>query len=299
MIKIKIFTDFCTTNEATNKYNNILGLCNNKYKNKFEFVTNNDYSHAIIINCPMPKLTIPKENVIGLFHEPVGIQHIVNNDFWLILKDKFIKYVKKYVKLYIIPQYAEILNKPFTNYYPFLWHDNERHNYNKSRIKKHIMSIIVSEKMFYTGHKYRFVLIKRIIESNMDIHIYGKGCKCIHPYKPDPRLKGIFKDKEPYENYLYQIVIENNQQVNYITEKYTNCLCYNTIPIYWGGININKYFGNNCCYILEKNIQNDFNKIKEIYNNPKKYMLDVKNAKKELFFGKCYLPNLICKEFQL
>ena len=143
------------------------------------------------------------------------------------------------------------------------------------------MSIIVSEKMFYTGHKYRFALIKRIIESNMDIHIYGKGCKCIHPYKPETRLKGIFKDKEPYENYLYQIVIENNQQVHYITEKYTNCLCYNTIPIYWGGININKYFGNNHKILWNK----------KYFGGDKKRVLNIARLKKLGFKHEINLEN--------
>ena len=77
-------------------------------------------------------------------------------------------------------------------------------------------------------------LIKNL-ETNLDIHIYGRGCE---EYGNDERIKGRFEDKEPYENYLYHIVIENESQEHYISEKILNCYSYDTIPIYWGCKNI-------------------------------------------------------------
>ena len=73
MIKIKCFSTFCSSK-----------LCKEKFElmdkhQLFEFYgvgkkylisEDDDYTHAIILNTAMPKLNIPKENVLGLACEP-------------------------------------------------------------------------------------------------------------------------------------------------------------------------------------------------------------------------------------
>ena len=59
---------------------------------------------------------------------------------------------------------------------------------------------MVSEKTDAPGHKYRHALVKKILDTDLEIDIYGRGCKY---YKDDKRIKGEFEDCDLYKNYLY------------------------------------------------------------------------------------------------
>ena len=67
----------------------LISICINTsdlYNNKVILTNDDNYTHAIIINTCMPKLNIPKENVIGISHEPY---------IWLFInknKQVFIEY---------------------------------------------------------------------------------------------------------------------------------------------------------------------------------------------------------------
>src|SRR5688572_12757006 len=58
----RIFSDFATSECCNQNYNRDAHLLGYK---ELAFTTKEDYTHAILINKAMPKLTIPKENVIG------------------------------------------------------------------------------------------------------------------------------------------------------------------------------------------------------------------------------------------
>ena len=100
--------------------------------------------------------------------------------------------------------------------------------------KEFKISTIVGNKNITTGHQLRQKLLHENF-SNVSYYVSNSG---VHPGKP---LVGPSKFKT-FQNYQYQIVIENSQQKNYFSEKLGDCLITKTIPIYWGCPNISEYF---------------------------------------------------------
>lgn len=282
-LKIKVFSNYCSDSEILNAYKKVFLNGVNTYKN-LKFVDDDSYTHAIILNTVMPTLKIPKENVIGLSYEPLP---------FLGLTDKFLEYAKKFISEYRLSFSNLNLPKNFVSKYSFMTHKQERQNYLNNILpeKKGKMAIWCSYKTYSSGHKYRHSLIEKILELKLPIDIWGNGCE---RYKGD-NVKGKFED-EPYKNYEYCISIENYETDDYISEKLLDCLCFNTIPVYLGARNVDKYFGD-CCIKLTENIDKDIEIIKAIIqNSPKK---DLSFARKQLFEGDCYLPEYLHKIFNL
>ena len=122
----------------------------------------------------MPKLTIPKENVIGLAQEPIP---------FLSLNDEFIKYAQKHIGKYYVSDKCN-LPEPFIEGNSFLCYARPI----LDTYKPKLMSIMVSQKMYAPGHIYRHELVKKILQTNLPIDIWGRGC---YHYK-DSRIKGTF-----------------------------------------------------------------------------------------------------------
>ena len=83
MFIIKIFSDFCDSTTCKMNFEKICHSNNLDFYglNKKVYITDeNDYTHAIILNKAMPKLNIPKQNVIGLAFEPFELLNI-NQEF--------------------------------------------------------------------------------------------------------------------------------------------------------------------------------------------------------------------------
>lgn len=295
LIRIKFLCSFTSNTKFFENFLNNYNIINYTYKN-IRFVNDDSYTHLVIIN----KLTdynikyienknICKENIVGFSYEP--FYFLEKN-----LKQKDVLNIIKYSSEYTINKTKILNHNVFKNEYQFLSHAWKKHII-KDNIKKRKfnMSIIVSWKKETIGHKYRHILIKKILNTNMDIHIYGNGCK---QYGNDKRIKGSFKELEPYKDYKFHICIENIPNTDYyISEKFTNCIVTNSIPIYYGATEVDNIFGKNCCYKLCGDIDKDLKIISDIYNNVNKYIINLDEAKKELFQGKASLPEYLYKKF--
>ena len=80
---------------------------------------------------------------------------------------------------------------------------------------------------------------------------------------------GKFEDAEPFEDYFFSICIENHICNHYFSEKIMTPLMYNCTPIYLGCKNIDSYVEN--VIKLNGNLEDDFNNIIKIINNPEIY----------------------------
>lgn len=240
-MKIKIFSSFCSSEDAFEVFNRIFSDCS-----EIEYTIDDDYTHAIILNTAMPELKCPKENVIGLAYEPI---------FFLFLNDDFINYVVKNVGIYYI---GERYNLPseFVEKYSYMWHTPVPTTISP---KTKLMSIIISKKDISPNHRYRRELTVELLRRNFPIDVWGNGCSLI---KGSDRIKGEFNESEPYDGYLYTIAIENYIHPHYFSEKLTNALVHKTIPLYLGASSIDEYFPG---YIIK--LTGELNKdINIIYN---------------------------------
>jgi hypothetical protein len=256
-----------------------------QYKS-IKFVTEN-YTHAVIINTVMPNLNIPKENVLGLAFEP---------PVFLNITPKFYEYAKKHIGEYYIG--TSNLSPPFKSHFAFMTFAQEpdvylRDNYMKNITpeKKGVVSIWCSHKKQLFGHRYRHQLIKKILEKNLNVDIWGRGCD---EYKGE-NVKGSFI-YEPYKDYKYCITIENCETDDYISEKFLNCIALNTIPIYLGAKNVDKYFGD-CSIKLSGEIDKDIKLIENIIKDlPEK---DLTEARSKLFEKECYFPEFLLNKWKV
>lgn len=146
---------------------------------------------------------------------------------------------KKYINLshflhwrfYKILTKSETLLKNIKNGIFFLYGNTFIKDVNSIKINKtHLLSLIASKKKNLEGHKLRHTIVDYIRDNNFEADIMGRGYKA-------------FEHKEDgLAPYFYSIVIENNQESNYFTEKLIDCFLCETVPIYWGAPNIENFF---------------------------------------------------------
>ena len=266
---IKLFSDFTTPTELKKMYENICQVDKLDYygEDKEIYITDGeDYTHALIFNNATPVLNdIPKENVIGLANEPplyLARMFTYNN---------FMEYAKKNIHKYFMGDNS-FHKEPFIEKYSYMV---QLAPLPHIPMKNKFMSFIVSQKSLMAigeGYKYRLDILTYILNSNLPIDIYGRICKSIN--KEDERIKGEFKDYEPYENYQFHICIENFRTNAYVSEKVINPLLTNTTPIYLGCRNIDKYFGDNVIQ-MSGDLQKDMMLINDIVINPEKYQKNI------------------------
>jgi len=253
--RIRIFSAFCDSTNCKSVYERLCqtDLMPNYGADKDIYITDDEnYTHAILMNCPIVDLNIPKKNVAGIAFEPPQ---------FLKVNNEFSQYAEKHVGRYLIGDSAG-LPKEFINKYAFMWHLTPPR---REPVKDRLMSIMVSQKTEAPGHLYRHELVRAILETDLDIHIYGRGSQF---YNGDPRVKGEFNDDEPYEQYHFHICIENFQTEAYTSEKYTNAVLWGTTPIYWGARTT--LFPENTI-VLSGDIIKDIILIRDIVNNPAQY----------------------------
>lgn len=282
-MKIKVFSSFCSSEEAMKAYNNVCQISEN---NLIEFVSGDNYTHAIIQNDVMPQLSVSKDKVLGLSFEPYIFQQN-------IFHNKFIEYVKNNIGCYCIGTTGK-LNAPFTSHYTYQWHKWQRPHEFIEYDKKNRMSIVLSDKLMTKSHIYRHQLVQTILKTDMDIHIWGRGCRL---HGNDKRIKGSFTGDEPYKSYEYTIAIENNPEDYNITEKFTDAIGYGCKVIYYGAPKINDVFGLKCCVKLVGNLDIDMGIITKVYENG--VDIDVSSVKHQLFHGKGYLPYFLFHHFKV
>ena len=77
------------------------------------------------------------------------------------------------------------------------------------------------------------------------------------------------KKFEKLKDYKFSLAVENSHEKYYISEKFYDCILTNTIPIYYGCINIKDYWPENGYILLNdiKDYKSVISKINEINNN--------------------------------
>lgn len=259
---IKFFSSFCTSAVASDGFKEMYHLNEDPNYNKlYKFTEDDDYTDVIILNTAMPNINIKKENVIGLAHEPLEFLNLTN---------AFIEYAKKYIGKYYIGDTRRLnLPLPFIEQYSYMFHNKVPKTI---FIKKKCMSIILSSKYFLEGHKYRHTLTHELLKLDLNVDIYGGGCYLYNKFN-NSKVKGTFEagNLEPYRDYYFHIAIENTKTPHYFSEKIINPLLCNTNVLYLGCDNIHKYFDSSYVSLLDGNLNNDLNLIKEICENPLKY----------------------------
>ena len=282
-MRIRFFSDFCSSESCKQEYEEMcrVNQMASYGPDKRLYITlNQTYTHAILLNCPIvPTISVPPERVLGLAFEPIP---------YLRLSYDFIRFAEKFIGagLYYIGHiHPNLTGAVFKEHHGFMWHVTrpqvppslEEKYYKSEASQRNKISIIVSKKMKAPGNAYRHKLATFILINNLPIDIWGNGTEMHSKRFPNHKnIKGPFKDKEPYESYALSICIENYRHPHYFSEKITNCLVYNTTPVYLGCIEIDTYFLGQVIH-LTGDIKMDANMLVHMSKSPSNYIREIKH----------------------
>jgi hypothetical protein len=252
-----------------------------EYKN-IKIVIDDSYTHAVLFGIPRIDLKIPKENVIGIQCEPFEIYDLFG--------------YQDYIESHISTYYCSVRNldsKKFkegiTYLAPYPLKEIEK-NYKKTKL----ISMVASDKGFLPGHRLRHGVIRELLNSDLNIDIYGRNIQYMYN---DPRVKGTIENKKdamiPYQ---YTISIEN--VYDFISEKLYDPIIFDCIPFYWGDMNkVSSY--KNSVISLPHNPKEIVNLIKQIiqYNNSNEIINEVKRFKNDILNHQFNLAEFIWKNF--
>lgn len=281
-MKIKFFANYDRSENLLKRF-----MANyDVYDEVIQFTTEEDYDFAVVFNRTDQKIR-DKAKIITVIQEPSWSPVHSNNQFlttsdYLIIHDH-----KLFENLYQIELGKKIFEVPSHMFY----HDHVDKSFfvNRGEVQKtKKLSMIVSSMAMDIGnYGKRLRLLRRILASDLDIDIYGKGFNI-----SDERFKGMVEFKHsallPYE---YSIAIENSNEKNYITEKFVDCVLCNSIPIYNGAPNISEVYNKKYFHTIDLDSATIINDIREIIKNPAPKQ-DLNNNK-ELYFNRLNLYQLI------
>jgi len=215
------------------------------YKQSITVTQGDDYTHALLFNCVMPNdshfAALPRHRIVGFAHEPLPLLLHMAPPAW-------VDYVKRFVGTYYVGD--EQLGAPFRGGQLFLMHNQSSQSSMKQQpVKTRFCSLVLSHKKMLPGHRYRHELADAILQTNLPVDIYGRGCdEYRRKYPYDTRIRGAFPQTPeavhgvvPYADYNYSICIENSQSGHYFTEKIINPLLYGARPLYLGCQHIEDY----------------------------------------------------------
>ncbi|WP_442587828.1 glycosyltransferase family 10 domain-containing protein [Pedobacter sp. AW31-3R] len=233
MVKIKFFSDYAGSADLLSRFKANYDV----YDQQIGYTLNDDYHYAVVFNRAKEQIK-PWAKIITVIQEPSWspahqIQTFLTNSDYLIIHDPAL-----FEEVYQIKLGGKVIESPSFMFY------HDRVDYKMFRFaeqtpKEKKLSIILSGKNYkFRNYSKRIDLLVKILESDLDIDIYGRQFTV-----DDPRFKGEldFKHKGlfPYE---YSIAIENSDEKNYISEKFFDCIICNTTPIYHGAPNIKKVY---------------------------------------------------------
>lgn len=144
---------------------------------------------------------------------------------------------------------------------------------NKNLYKKtKLTSFIGSNKIYCIGHSYRQQMISKYkdVVDHYGRGFYGKELPWTYienNVEESGKLIGL-------KDYMFSIVMENDNYDDIFCEKITDCFAAGTIPVYWGTKNIKNYFDINGIIILDDKFEINmltkeiyYSKIEHIKNN--------------------------------
>jgi len=258
-MKIKFFADY---ERPVNLLKRVIANYD-IFDDDLTFTTGNDYNFAVVFNNTKEVLS-QKARIITVMQEPTWSDINRSNPF-LTYSDHIIIHDRAlFENFFQIQLGGHVIESPSYMFF----HDQVDHSFFKGTEelpKSKKLSIILSSLKFETGnYGKRLKLLRKILSSDLDIDIYGRGLNV-----NDDRYLGELKYKHtgliPYE---YSIALENCNERNYITEKFFDCSLCNTVPIYNGAPNIGEVYNDKYFRLIDLNSQDVIDQIKDVIRDP-------------------------------
>jgi len=312
-MKIKFVSNFADSNSLKQRVL-IDSIDEDNFNPRLEITDDSDYDYMIILNGSPEMYKSPKEKNIAFIMEPSWstnyYRDLPDHCFKVfthrpeIFGSKINKYIGRSPRAKILT--AKIFGVlPNVIYHPTFNFLNDSHpksgslsreifkgDNNFEKLKK--LSIIISNiysldksKNYYKRHH----LIKKILQSNLQIDIFGIGWKI-----SDPRYKGAAPDKRTaLKDYEYSIVIQNCNERGYLPDPISECLCNNTVPIYHGCSNIDEIYHPKSFIKFDPMRKTAIEELKHIVNQPNQIFKEFVLESKRRYLEEYNLYNFLKK----
>jgi hypothetical protein len=275
-MKIKFVANY---DNDLNIYKSILNCFKLTQQEKQMLTYEEHYEYLGIFNGYRGEIKTKRDNVFGFLQEPIGN---INYDRNLhhYCKKIFCQSSEMFKpNTGVIENHLCMFYSSHTTYH----HTNFDDNFNKPKNLCIFMSGISSpnnSKWVNSNYSKRLNLLNKILSSDLDIDIYGRGLNIA-----DSRYKGSPDNKhEILKQYRYSIAIENCCENNYVSEKFFDCILNNTVPLYYGCPNIDKIFNSASYETLDLDNKNIIQDIKNlILNDNFKYKNSILEDKEKYF----------------
>jgi hypothetical protein len=292
MKKIRLTCSWCSDQALYDRFSRVYTNQNNKQS--FEFTLDNNFDYLVIINGPTYNINFPKEKTLGVIMEPFNsptvklykhhLEQLCNHIIWHYRVDsaQYIFYPG------LLPYHMDYNIGNNLDYYL-------NTNFKKTKLCSLITSFNSTDSFPGCIYSQRVNFVKQILATNLDIDIYGNNWE--HSGITDSRIKGTLNNKlDGLKDYKFSIAIENSVEKNYFTEKLTDCILTNTIPIYFGCPNIEKHFKTNPFFNLVDLDKRGLLQLEDILNNK-----SINNAvfDKNIMLNKYNLCVALAKYFEL
>lgn len=257
-----------------------------KYSNNITY--QDDYTHLVILNyVDNNRYRVNKENTYGIVIEPYWSENFDKN---------MLSYCKKIVT-YQPDKYdtARTIYCPLIgthrlydanpdgsgeiNCTPSTTKNVLAKSINKNKKLSIIVSNIPNDSRSFANYRKRELLTRNLLNSDLDFDMYGRGWNI-----NDSRYKGPLQNKiNGIIDYEYTICLENSPISGNISEKFIDAVLCNTIPIYNGHRDIEKFYPNSCEYLEYDG--KEIERIKSIINNGKTYKDYSLESAKDLYLN--------------
>jgi len=249
-VRVKMIGNWCSSEQLCKEWSN---MCHEGYKwNHIEMTASDEaVDYYVIINYPRkkpmgeekeeepePEMDTYKPEKTIVFQMEPWIQDPSKHWGVKTWEEWSIPDPAKFFKVFT--HKTHLNNVQWQIEYPF--HDKPVDN----TVKKNQVATICSDKKFDTGHVLRINFIKFIQENKITeteerrlLDVYGK-----ENYHHLKNYVGAVKEENKYNvyaNYKYCLAVENNNELNYATEKIWESILCESLCFYWGCPNLEEY----------------------------------------------------------
>jgi hypothetical protein len=254
-IKIKLYWLY-TPSDILIKFIQRLFNCYEGYKNLI-FITNDKEADFIIV-------------IDGLFKdEKIGEEDYKKSIYIEGMHPKFRNYLPKewqtvpnnFLK---VVKYIDNLNLG-NCYLPRII------KYENNTQKENRISVILENNYVEIGNVKKTDFTQYLDQKNIEIDVYGNNKFHFKNYQGEINF---FELDKAFDKYKYAIITDNRDEPDFFSGNILDCILSETVPIYWGCPNIERWIDPNCFIRMEfSDFQKDYDKVKKILNN------DVYNSK--------------------
>lgn len=257
--KVRILCEWDSPENITNLFREI--WWNPSIEAKLELVTDHDYEYAIILNkCTNPQgISCPISNRIAFIQEPSWSPN------WDRALPNYVRHI--YSHMVFNPKCVFTPAVMVSHLFPKPIHIGEvqgingfiRNIVNAQVTKTKKLSVVVSDLQY----SLRRNIVQKLLASDLPFEMFGRGWNL-----SDPRYKGYVENKrDAILPFQYSICMENSEEFGYVSEKFSDAILCETVPLYVGSPNVDSWYGN-CFHYIPIDSDNLIEWIKGIIERP-------------------------------